>query len=70
LPFHPTEFQECTAAGLNDCGPGDLLVICGPRGWFVDYNPAVEPFPNPGWPTFTYTGRLFDLNGIATASCQ
>lgn len=34
-PVHPTGYEECVPGG---CGDPPLLVICGPRGWFIDKN--------------------------------
>jgi hypothetical protein len=33
-PAQPTGTQEC----IGGCGDPPLLVICGPRGWFIDKN--------------------------------
>ncbi len=67
---HPLNTQECPRAsnGQVDCGTGELLVICGPNGWFIDYG---RDYPNnEGWNTFGYTGYIYELNGYAASACS
>ncbi len=67
---HPIRYDECprSSSGQVDCGSGDLLVICGPNGWFIDYG---ADYPNTqNWSSFTYSGILFDLPAYAASACS